>query len=741
MSDKPTNQGSPKFEIALFRNAMANDPVGEISLSDLIGNIKSPSYKRQVEVLREHLRNGNRKAYDANKKHLPSVTLSARCDTRAHEATPEKKNVVHSGWLQADCDFKDNPVLSDPETVSDIRSRLIADPHIGSVFVGPSGEGIKAAVRIDPERHRDSWFAAEEYFQRQFGLRIDKSTKDPMRLCFVSHDPLAMCKEDAALVLPIPEMMEAPSAPSQAPPAQPEEAEQPAQQHAMDVSNLILLPSGTTTFTESAETVFSALATTGRFYLRGGAVMELREGALDIMQPDSLRSAIETTGRPVCEWRKGRDGQAVLSFRARASRDAAQVWMKAAATALLPTVKSVCAVPPLLIGKDGHPAVAAPGFDAESGTLVVGNADPAPTDEESAAAVITRLLEGWDFVSPADRSRAIAAILTPALAAGGLIQGHFPLFAVEADDSQAGKGYLCELITTLYGEVPDVLTVRAGGVGGLDESLASALVRGKMFVQLDNVRGKMASQFLEAILTVPHGGTIGCRVPHRGEAQINPSHTIFMATSNGLEMTTDLANRACIIRIRIRRGWNPPDYPEGDLIAHVAANRDLYLGAVYSLLSSWIESGRPRTADTRSPGRFRVWGQVTDWICRRICGTSPLEGVECVRERVASPGLVWLREIGQAVLRDNPDHEPMIASRLVEVSEELGLTTPGNTGGDARKVGMMLGHLFGTRCSVAADDLHIDRAEVIVQRIEGGAYLAYGYSFRRSHANSAVSAV
>jgi len=161
-------------------------------------------WEPQITPLRDLISEGDRGNYDIHKKGLPAVTLSGCCRSRAAKLTLEERGFVHSGWLQADFDLKDNLMLEDPEAARDIRAALFADPHVGVVFIGPSGEGIKAIVRIDAARHKESWDAAEAYFRGQFGLAMDKSTKDPMRLCYVSFDPLAEFSLDFR-ELPIPE--------------------------------------------------------------------------------------------------------------------------------------------------------------------------------------------------------------------------------------------------------------------------------------------------------------------------------------------------------------------------------------------------------------------------------------------------------------------------------------------------------------------------------------------------------
>ena len=75
--------------------------------------------------------------------------------------------------------------------------------------------------------------------------------------------------------------------------------------------------------------------------------------------------------------------------------------------------------------------------------------------------------------------------------------------------------------------------MRRGGVGSFDESLSQALIRAKPIIMFDNIRGKLDSQTLEALLTCD--GTFLARVPHRGEVVVDTSRLSFQMTSNGIE--------------------------------------------------------------------------------------------------------------------------------------------------------------------------------------------------------------
>jgi hypothetical protein len=144
----------------------------------------------------------------SRKRALPAFAMSGTAATR-------KGQQSHTGLIQVDLDH----LGSDLPTV---RELVQADPHVAFGYVSPSGEGLKLGLRIDPDRHEESFAAAEVYFRECYGRDIDKKVKDRLRLCFVSHDPDLWVREDA-LPLPIPEPKpEAPPRPSHAPlPRQP----------------------------------------------------------------------------------------------------------------------------------------------------------------------------------------------------------------------------------------------------------------------------------------------------------------------------------------------------------------------------------------------------------------------------------------------------------------------------------------------------------------------------------------
>lgn len=93
----------------------------------------------------------------------------------------------HSSLIVIDLDHID---------VEQTKSVLGVDPYVFACWVSPSGDGIKALVRIShPERHRDHFRALSSYFKNQYGLEIDSSGINVSRACFESHDPNIIIKE------------------------------------------------------------------------------------------------------------------------------------------------------------------------------------------------------------------------------------------------------------------------------------------------------------------------------------------------------------------------------------------------------------------------------------------------------------------------------------------------------------------------------------------------------------------
>lgn len=170
-----------EIKISLFGNAGCPTPSEEITLSQFAHIVKSEKYGSEISYLRS-LDDEN---YKFEKRNLSAVCASGVCVSRDVQLDLNKKFVEHSGLLQCDFDASDNQNITD-----ELFNKLCEDKHVVIAFKSPRGNGLKLFAKIKPslEHHFGSFLTAETYFREKYNLAIDKATKDPLRLCFVSAD-------------------------------------------------------------------------------------------------------------------------------------------------------------------------------------------------------------------------------------------------------------------------------------------------------------------------------------------------------------------------------------------------------------------------------------------------------------------------------------------------------------------------------------------------------------------------
>lgn len=425
----------------------------------------------------------------------------------------------------------------------------------------------------------------------------------------------------------------------------------------------VILPSvgpqdDTVTVGHTAESMCAVLSAKGNFYTRGGAVHEYRE-----MNGDGF--LFPTTAPELCArfpdhfdlyvWRQHKDGPQ-LRPDATISMEIGKQLL--ASTPLRDRLRPINRIlrQPGLVRRNGNLETLHPGYNPENGGTIVVKKEEIPLIAyEIACSELKALIEDFDFHTPSDRSRALATMLTPALRFGGLIAGNIPFNVVEATGeptgSQTGKTYLVNMITAIYGEQASVVTQRKGGVGSFDESLSECLVKGSPFISIDNARGRIDSTTLESLVTP--GGTYTARIPNRGSIPIDPQNFIFNLTSNGAEMTIDLANRFSVVRLRKRppgyqwKKWELSHGRTGDVMAYIQENQLRLLGCIHAIVRHWHQAGSLSTQETRHS--FREWGGILDWIVRAMGEAPLLDGHEVIRDRVSDPVKVWLRALALAI--------------------------------------------------------------------------------------------
>jgi hypothetical protein len=438
------------------------------------------------------------------------------------------------------------------------------------------------------------------------------------------------------------------------------------------------IPGSGISYTEAAEIIFPAMGEARKLFIREREVHEIHSTIeSDILAPVSserFSSLVETTHRRVARRVpvKTKDGEDSVVWRT-------TTFPSSSAKILLQTDSARTALPPIsqlancpIITPDGN--VLTRGYHHHAGGTFIGRGgkiQEVPFD--TAVESLFRLLADFDFATASDASRAFASLISPALKQGGWINDDFPLDLAEADQSQSGKTFRQKIVCMIYNEQQYSITSQKGGVGSLDEAVAAALIKGRPFITIDNFRGRMDSQIMEA--AIRGAGVVDCRtIKHRAEVDTRPF--LWQLSTNGAELTRDLANRSIVTRIRKRPDgivWHA--HPEGSLEAHIRANQCFYLACVFAIIREWNRQGSPITNESRHD--FRTWCRTLDGIVQMV-GMSPLlDGHREQQLRTANPNLQWLREILLAVDEQDLGRE-LYASDLVRIAEDNDIVFPGD---------------------------------------------------------------
>lgn len=498
-------------------------------------------------------------------------------------------------------------------------------------------------------------------------------------------------------------------------------------------NKFLILPSGEVSYTESAKGIFKRLAEAKTIFNWGGRAAEIiDESKLSILRPEEFASRLEKFGR-VRSWKTGKNGRPRLEM-ARCTTETARMLLGTTEGKSLPTIKSIVRGPLATETVSGYELLGNGWHPFSGGIYVHGSAKVNSLSVEDGVQVLDEVISDFAFVTPGDRARALAAILTHGMKAGGIFKKHCPVMVVEANASQTGKGFLCDLIFATYGETPGIVTQKtAGSVGGLDESIGQKFIDGRPFILIDNIRGRIKSDYLESALT--SDGPVSVRVPHRGEVKIDPNPFSFFATSNGMVMTEDLANRCNIIRLEKRRGYSFTTYPEGDILDHIKANRTRFVSAVFAILKKYVEDGKQRTSDLRGDGRFRPWWQTVDWILQAYWQNDAIHsGHQEAQLRTSDTLLTWFRNFCVMVDKKGELGSEFSTSHLIEFCTDHEVELPDlNAENPQVSLGRKLAPLFKNGDCHKIDQWQIKRIEKMIAHESGTTKPMKFYSVEKSN--------
>ena len=174
-----------KREVTIFKNILETDTPFHRDVMFILDRIKEGKNSELVKKIRTEK---NKSARNELKKKLPSICFSGVFNKRMDSALVE-----HSGLICLDFDGYEKK-----KELAEDRLKFEKNKFVFSVFVSPSGKGLKVLVKIpqDPENHKKYFNALKKHFGSSY---FDSTSKNISRVCYESFDKQLYVNEKSEL--------------------------------------------------------------------------------------------------------------------------------------------------------------------------------------------------------------------------------------------------------------------------------------------------------------------------------------------------------------------------------------------------------------------------------------------------------------------------------------------------------------------------------------------------------------
>ena len=172
-------------DITIFKDIRDTDTPFFRPVQTILERIKDGATKELIKKIRLEKDKSDR---NEMKKQLPAICFSGTFNKRADNAL-----LQHSGLICLDFDGYDKQ-----KTLLQDKENLSKNKYVYSVFISPSGDGLKVLVKIpaDPENHTNYFNSLERHLNSPF---FDKTSKNLSRVCYESYDPLIHVNENSSI--------------------------------------------------------------------------------------------------------------------------------------------------------------------------------------------------------------------------------------------------------------------------------------------------------------------------------------------------------------------------------------------------------------------------------------------------------------------------------------------------------------------------------------------------------------
>ena len=342
-----------------------------------------------------------------------------------------------------------------------------------------------------------------------------------------------------------------------------------------------------------------------------------------------------------------------------------------------------------------------PGYDPASKLLFKADGlfpavpqQPSRDEALQALALLEDLIGTFPFVTKADRSVALAAILT---ALDRRSMATAPLFAFNSPVAGTGKSKLVDLCSILATGRPMSVISQGYSEEEFVKCLSAALLAGDFGISIDNCERELKSDFLCQVLTQPK---LNIRILGLSSNVETPMNAMLFATGNNLTFSGDVIRRT--LMCTMDAGCERPELRafKTDAASEARERRDELVVAALTVLRAWHVAGD--RLNLPAFGGFEDWSyrvrEALIWLDR----TDPCETSVDVRESDPRRGeLVTIVEQWKQHLALNQDYtvQQVIGRALVNSDFHNALmavaSSPSGGSVNSVKLGRWLRHVKG----------------------------------------------
>lgn len=316
-----------------------------------------------------------------------------------------------------------------------------------------------------------------------------------------------------------------------------------------------------------------------------------------------------------------------------------------------------------------------PGYDVATGLLIVPSdtevpkipAAPTRDDALTALKLLRELISGFPFVTDADRSVALSALLT---STSRTALGSAPLHGFSAPTAGSGKSTLVDLPSVLRTGREAAPIAQGRTAEELEKRLGALLLEGEGIVAIDNCETPLGGEFLCQLMTQP-----SLKVRPLGQSAMIevPTTAMVTATGNNLAFVGDMSRRALLSQLD--PGVERPELREFsfDPLQVVKDGRGEYVAAALTILRAYHVAGRPFQVPPL--GSFVDW---SNWVRSALIWlgcADPCDTIDKIRK--ADPQMALIKQVMAqwgVVIED----QRATTSFIIDTVDELEETAPAN---------------------------------------------------------------